>query len=101
MKFNYNDPYEVSQMEAHINYLEGEVETLNEALIKANETIRQLKNENSYLKSGRKQFERESREQIRQEVCDHVWGEENWHDPCFCTRKCIKCGKVETFYERD
>ena len=36
-----------------------------------------------------------------QSHCDHHWGYKEWVDSCFYKCTCTKCGKVETFYERD
>lgn len=43
----------------------------------------------------------ETIKRIKQENCDHEYVGENWVDSCFYTKTCRKCGKVETFYERD
>lgn len=101
MRFDHNDPYVFTQMEAHIAYLESEVDILNECLTEANKTISQLEDKISTLESGRKQFERESRERIRREECNHDWGPEEWTWSCGGYRKCRKCGAVKEFYERD
>lgn len=73
--------------------------------------VQKLKDENSWLKKRKEELEnqlykdrRKKEEDIKkaiQEHCDHRWGHEDWYDACFCTRTCLKCGKVETFYERD
>lgn len=101
MKFDKNDPYVFTQMEAHIAYLESEVDILNECLKEANKTISQLESKLNTREYDRKQVERELRQKIRMEECNHVWGPENWVDSCFYECKCTKCGKIETFYERD
>ena len=56
------------------------------------------KSENSYI--SKDEYERRLKEEI-QEHCDHDWVGERWVDSCFYVSTCRKCGKVETFYERD
>ena len=36
-----------------------------------------------------------------QNRCDHVWDEEHWTCSTGGWRRCSKCGKTKTFYERD
>lgn len=46
----------------------------------------------------------EERERIRKIIqahCEHEWGRVIWNDSCWGYRTCIKCGKVEDYYERD
>lgn len=73
MKFDKNDPYVFTQMEAHIAYLESEVDILNECLKEANKTISQLESKLNTREYDRKQVERELRQKIRMEECNHVW----------------------------
>ena len=66
--------------------------------------IERLRKENEELKNKLYQERKDSSEKIKrtiQEQCDHRWGSENWINSCFYTCTCMKCGKVETFYERD
>ena len=45
--------------------------------------------------------ESEKAKQLIQDHCDHDWGGKTWVDSCFYKCTCRKCGKTETFYERD
>ena len=73
--------------------------------------IQELKDENVWLKKRKEELEnqlykerRKKEEAVKQAIqdhCDHRWGYQNWVDSCFYTCTCLKCGKVETFYERD
>jgi len=101
MKFNRNDPYVFTKMEAHIAYLEKDRDIVYNRLKKANDTISLLEKKLKDNEYDRKRFERETRERIRKEECNHDWGEEHWTWSCGGYRKCSKCGAVKDFYERD
>lgn len=57
-------------------------------------------NDKNNINKIKQTYKEKTREEI-QEHCDHNWGEKHWTWSCGGYRKCIKCGKIEEFYERD
>lgn len=100
MRIDYTNPYEIAELEAYIDSLESDNRCLNEALNAANRENIKLKDEITALRK-KPVMDSETIKRIKQENCDHEYVGENWVDSCFYTKTCRKCGKVETFYERD
>jgi len=81
------------KLEFHPHLTFAEEDAINYAINKI-----ENKSENGYI--SKDEYERRLKEEI-QEHCDHDWVGERWVDACFYESTCRKCGKVETFYERD
>lgn len=100
MRIDYSDLHEIAEFEAYVESLESDNECLTEALNAANNENARLKNEIAAINRGQV-MDGETIKRIRQENCDHEYVGENWVNSCFYTSTCRKCGKVETFYQRD